>query len=160
MKRVVLAGAAALALSGCATIVKGTSQKVSFQSDPSGSNVQLSTGESCRTPCTIRFKRTQELQVVFSHPGFKDAHVAIQSKFGGAIALNLLPISLFGTVVDASNGSSRFLSPNPAHVRMAAIGSDAPAVLVDKDGKDVGPLDDRGMTMARKSPEKPATPAK
>lgn len=42
---------------GCATVVRGGSEKLIIQSSPSGAEVRLSTGQSGVTPCGIVIKR-------------------------------------------------------------------------------------------------------
>src|SRR5687768_14933831 len=122
------------ALSGCATVINGTSQNVAFDSDPHGAQVTLTNGVSCVTPCKIELKRKRDLRADFALEGYEPTYVLVQSKTGGAMAGNILAGGLIGGVVDASNGATNFLSPNPLAVRLARLGSGQEAMLLSEDG--------------------------
>lgn len=124
-----------LGLSGCATVINGTSQDFQIASEPSGADVTLTGGVNCRTPCELSLKRKDDLRADFSLDGYKSQYVYIQSRTGGAGVGNILAGGIIGGVVDASNGASNSLYPRPLHVRLAADGSDDQAELVDKKGE-------------------------
>ncbi len=44
---------------------------------------------------------------------------------------------IIGGVVDGGNGASNTLAPRPLKVRLSPIGSGKPAMLIDKDGKEL-----------------------
>lgn len=127
-----------LVLSGCATVINGTSQDVKIASEPSGADVKLTNGMSCTTPCEVNLKRRHDLRVDIAKEGYKPAYVLVQSRTGGAAAGNILLGGLIGGVVDGSNGASNHLYPNPVSVKLVPLGSDAQEVLIDKDGKETG----------------------
>lgn len=119
---------AALSLSACATVTRGTKQTFKVVSTPSEADVELSTGEKCKTPCKLKLKRKKEFTVTVSKPGYVPVKTDIQSKFTGGVALagNALIGGLIGGGVDASNGSLNSLKPNPLEVTLVA--ADATAV--------------------------------
>ncbi len=123
------------ALSGCATVINGTSQNVAFDSDPHGAQVSVTSGVSCVTPCKIELKRKHDFRADFALQGYEPTYVLVQSKTGGAVAGNILAGGLIGGVVDASNGASNFLSPNPMTVRLARLGSGQEATLLTEEGQ-------------------------
>lgn len=124
MRIVMLGGAAAAAVmvSGCATITRGTNQNFVVESTPSQANVKLSTGQTCVTPCTLRMKRKSEFAVTISKDGYQtqETHVHGVVKGGGAagVAGNVLLGGLIGAGIDASNGSMMNLKPNPLQVTL------------------------------------------
>lgn len=137
MKKIVSAvalAAASFGVTGCATIVNGTSQAVAFKSDPSGAVVKLVSGQSCTTPCQYEMKRGADSKVTYTKEGFEPVTVYIQSRTGGSTFGNILAGGVIGAVVDSSNGSSNRLYPNPVYVRLVPEGSSEQAVLLDKDG--------------------------
>ena len=121
-------------LSGCATVLNGTSQPVGFQSDPAGAEIELVTGLKCTTPCEYSMKRGDDSRVTFTKPGYEPVTVYIQSRTGGSVAGNIIAGGLIGGVVDASNGASNHLYPDPVSVRLVPAGSTEQPVLLDKDG--------------------------
>jgi hypothetical protein len=138
MKVAALAAMLPFALGACATVVSGTKQKVSFDSNAKGAKVTLTSGETCNTPCKIKVKRKYDQRADFSHEGYQPTYVLLQSRLGGSTAGNLLLGGIIGGVVDGTNGASNHLSPNPVNVRMVPVGEMGDAQLLDKKGKVVG----------------------
>ncbi len=141
MRKVFVVAAATtvvIALSGCATIVNGTSQDYQIESFPAGAKAVLSTGESCTTPCEISLKRRNDLSVSFDLSGYKSERVLVQSRTGGAGVGNILLGGVIGAGVDASNGSMNSLYPRPLRINLVAAGSSGEATLIDKDDKALG----------------------
>lgn len=131
---VVALSVSALGLGGCATVINGTSQPVEFRSDPTGAEVELVTGLTCETPCEYSMKRGDDSVVTFSKEGYRSETVYIQSRMGGATVGNLLAGGIIGGVIDGANGASNHLYPDPVSIRLVPVGSDEPAVLLDKEG--------------------------
>lgn len=137
MKKIVSAAALAAAsfgVTGCATVMNGTSQPVAFKSDPSGAIVKLALGQSCTTPCQYELKRGLDSMATYSKEGYKPASVYIQSRTGGQALGNVIAGGLIGGVIDGSNGASNHLYPNPVYVRLVAEGSSDEPMLLDKNG--------------------------
>jgi hypothetical protein len=135
MKRIyAVAATAALgfALSGCATVINGTSQDYQMESMPAGAKATLSSGETCTTPCEISLKRRNDLSVRFDLAGYKSETVLVQSRTGGAGVGNILLGGVIGAGVDAANGSMNSLYPRPLRIKLSADGSSEEAILLDK----------------------------
>ena len=138
MKRLILACAiiaSGPALGGCATIIHGVHQDVQFKSDPSSATIRLAQGGSCVTPCEIEMHRGRDSMVTYTLEGYEPASVYLQSKLNGAIAGNIIAGGLIGGVVDAANGASNSLHPNPVYIRLVAVGSGREAELLDQHGQ-------------------------
>ncbi len=113
-------------LTGCSTIIRGTSEKFTVDSIPQGANVQFSTGQSGITPFTLKVPRSQTLQVSVSKPGYKTQQITVPAEVssGGAVATaaNLFAFrdlgGLIGAAVDASDGSAMEHKPNPLVVQL------------------------------------------
>lgn len=136
--------AVSVLLSACATITRGASETFRIQSSPDAANVQLSTGQSCVTPCQLHLKRKHDFTATFSKPGYatKTENIEARVRAGGIVAGagNILIGGIPGAVVDAVNGSLNDLRPNPLVVTLepeaaAAETSDyAAAQAVDAGG--------------------------
>lgn len=113
---------AVLALCGCATITRGTTETLSIQSEPSGASVELSNGQTCTTPCSLEVKRKNEYLVYLRKDGFEPAQLTVTPKVAGSGAAGMTGNVLFGGIiglgVDAATGASKSLRPNPAHVHL------------------------------------------
>ena len=137
MKKVVLAALAvscAFATSGCATVLNGTNVDYTTETKPEGATARFTSGQECVTPCELEMKRKDDQRVDLYAEGYKPTYVLIQSKLGGSTFGNILAGGGIGAVVDGSNGASNRLYPRPLIVKLAPVGSDEEAVLLDKDG--------------------------
>ncbi|MBV9570723.1 MAG: hypothetical protein JO056_05735 [Alphaproteobacteria bacterium] len=118
MKSTAFAAVAALgiALSGCATIVDGTTQSVSVTTTPEG-------GASCAltnsqgtwyvtSPGSTTVHKTKtDLDVTCNKAGYKAGHVMAVSHFTGKTAGNLIFGGLVGAGVDAASGANFHYDP-------------------------------------------------
>ncbi|WP_135212360.1 PEGA domain-containing protein [Vitreimonas flagellata] len=131
MKNVVLATALAVAVSGCATITRGTNQDFTVESTPSGATVSTSNGFECpATPCTFRMPRKDGFTVDLTLNGYLPARETVTSNMssGGAAGMagNVLVGGLIGVGVDATSGALNDLSPNPLQVTLIPVPVEAP----------------------------------
>ena len=109
-------------LAGCATVTRGTRQTFKIDSTPNAAKVELSNGETCTTPCTLKLKRRPGFSATFSKEGYQSQTVKVDSELhGGGVAAgagNLLLGGVVGGLVDGSNGSLNSLTPNPLQVTL------------------------------------------
>lgn len=113
----------ATALSGCATLTRGTTETVVFTSEPRGAKARLSNGMVCEeTPCQFELPRRDGFSVVFSKPGYHDKEVNVGTKMpamgGVALAGNVVAGGIVGGVVDYNTGAAWEFSPNPVAVTL------------------------------------------
>lgn len=115
------------AAGGCATITRGTSEAFVVESDPPGAHVRLSTGETCRTPCTLKKKRKESFVVHIEKPGYEPVEVQVTNQVAGAgaagMAGNVILGGLIGAAVDAGSGAMLELVPNPVKVKLVPLGA-------------------------------------
>ncbi len=122
-------GVAGLVLStanGCATITRGSEEALEVKTQPPGADVQLSTGETCTTPCAIKKKRNASFTVNIRKEGFKPVSVNVnhQTAGGGAAGMagNLIFGGVIGAGVDAASGATQELVPNPIEIDLETAG--------------------------------------
>lgn len=113
---------ATLTLAGCATVVLGARQPFQIVSVPAGAHVQLSTGESCVTPCNLELPRSVAFQARVSLAGYGAQVIPVASRgsVGGAVGFlgNGVVGGIVGAGEDLESGAMRSLSPNPLRVRL------------------------------------------
>ncbi len=144
---VAMLGGASMNLGGCATVLNGTSQPVSFRSEPPGADAALINGMHCTTPCQFSMKRGHDSSVTLTLAGYEPVTVYMQSRTGGSTFGNVLAGGIIGGVIDGSNGASNHLYPNPVYIKLAPVGSREPAMLLDKDGKVISTVDEYNLTV-------------
>ena len=136
-KSLALAIVAGASLSGCATVMNGTNVDYLTETDPTGADVVFLNGLKCTSPCTLELKRGSDTRVDIKKPGYEPVYVLVQSRLAGSTFGNILAGGIIGGVVDGGNGASNTLFPRPLKVRLAPEGSGKPAMLLDKDGKEL-----------------------
>ncbi len=132
MIRVLVSVVAGLALSGCATITRGTTDQLQIVSDPSGADVRTSMGPTCITPCTLQVSRKDEFTVTVSKPGYIAENVPVKTQVAGNGAAGFAGNVLFGGIVgmgtDAYTGATLEHVPNPVTVSLRPEPTPAPVV--------------------------------
>jgi hypothetical protein len=118
--RVIFALALAAMCGGCATVVRGTTDQVGFNSTPSGAEVHTSNGLGCITPCTLTVKKNEEFIATFEKPGYQPQQVPVTRQVVGAgvasTAGNVIVGGVIGIGVDAITGAGYDHVPNPVNV--------------------------------------------
>lgn len=118
--RIVLTLALAVSCAGCATVLRGTTEGIGFNSSPSGAEVHTSNGLGCVTPCTLTIKKNEEFIATFEKQGFVPQQVPVARQVVGAgvaaTAGNIIAGGLIGIGVDAATGAGYEHVPNPVSV--------------------------------------------
>ena len=119
--------AAAAAVSGCATITRGTTDTWTVNTTPSGAAVKTSSGFACEsTPCTFRMQRKEQFDVTVTKAGYKTWTGHVTHKIAGAggagFVGNALVGGIIGAGVDVSSGAMLDLTPNPLDVKLEKDG--------------------------------------
>lgn len=103
--------AAAVMVSGCATIIKGSRQEVNFASVPSEAQFTILDNKGGQeihrgvTPQIVTLKRKKSYTVRFEKSGFKTREIPIAKGVNGWVFGNVVFGGLIGIIIDASNGS-------------------------------------------------------
>ena len=103
-------------VSGCATIVKGTTQSIPVNSDPTGAEVVVNNNVLGTTPTQIKLKRKSDHQVLIRKDGYNTTTMPVLRSVGGAVWGNVLAGGLIGWGVDATSGAQYNLSPETIFV--------------------------------------------
>src|SRR6266699_1225772 len=117
-------------ITSCGTITRGSHDKLTVLSEPSGAKVTLSSGEEGVTPTKFVKSRRDNFTVTVSKPGYIPQTVKVKSKGsatgGTAMAGNVVVggVTVVGAVagiaVDAASGAYNSLYPNPVSVHLVA----------------------------------------
>ena len=118
---------ASLAISGCATITRGTTEAFAIETTPSGAKVTTSLGLMCEpTPCVLpKVSREASFTVTIEKEGYKTGtyNVTHQMSGGGGAGMagNVILGGGIGAIVDANTGATQELVPNPIVVVLEPI---------------------------------------
>src|SRR5215470_5998701 len=96
-----------LFVSGCATVVNGTTQKIGVSSTPIGADVLVDNQQHVITPATVSLARDQSHSFVFKKEGYQDDSFVITSGTSGWVWGNVLLGGIVGGVVDFASGAAR-----------------------------------------------------
>ena len=116
MKKVlVLSAICANLVWGSATVISGSTQTVTFNSEPEGAKVLIDGVQKCKTPCSLTLKRNKYDNVTFKKDGYQTKTVPLESSFNGVA---LLSIFWDLSTTDILTGSAFEYAPNEYFVEM------------------------------------------
>ena len=92
-----------LVMGGCATIMTGTTQPITVNSEPAGATVTVA-GNRLITPGTIELSRKRDATVVVEKEGYKSQQIVLKRKLEGWAFGNILIGGLVGVIVDSISG--------------------------------------------------------
>lgn len=98
-----------LLISGCASIIHGTTQDIPIVTTPDGAIAKTGDGVECKTPCKLTLKRKQDHVIQIKKDGFEDYTVTCHHVVSGAVASDLITGGLIGWGVDALSGGQHML---------------------------------------------------
>ncbi|HSC75389.1 MAG TPA: PEGA domain-containing protein [Pseudomonadales bacterium] len=119
-KALTLAVGFTIALSGCASIVSGSKQKITIDSYPQGAEVLIAGRSSGVTPLTIDVSRTPEevKDITVKKEGYKPAQVKLTSKLNPWFWGNIVIGGVFGSSTDSSTGAKNDYEPGQYMVNL------------------------------------------
>jgi len=116
-------------LSGCATVLSGTEQKVTVTTTPSGATVKVDGSSRLTTPVDLKLARRDDHTLLISMPGYHTERVSIRKEFNPAFLGNILLGGVVGGVADYASGAAASLKPDKVDVVMKRLEpGEAPAV--------------------------------
>ena len=118
MIRMMLVSALALAVGGCSSIIEGTSQEVTVNTNPAGADCSLerqgiSIAHVNPTPGSTTIKKTKyDIMIVCKKDGFEDAKYLDHSGAAGATFGNIVLGGGIGWAIDSASGAdNKYDSP-------------------------------------------------
>ncbi len=112
---------ALLTTSGCASILDGSTQVVSFDSDPKRAKVFVNGVQVGVTPLSTQVKRSKDTIVVFKKEGYEDEQIALQTKLNTYFWGNIITGGFLGSTTDYVSGAIVEYAPNTYHVTLEPI---------------------------------------
>jgi uncharacterized protein YceK len=135
MKIVITVSAIALMLSGCATIIKGSSQEITVNTNPTAASCALNRegtkiGEVNPTPGMAKVDKTKnDITVICDKDGYQQATYMAHSDIEGATFGNIALGGLIGWGVDSATGSDNHYQ-SPINITLVPRTAQTPAPMV------------------------------
>lgn len=101
-----------LTLTSCAGIINGTSQTVSFTSEPSRANVIIDGQNRGRTPLTVKLKKNKYDNIMIKKKGYHAQSRPLEKKYDATALLNIFWDS---STTDLISGAAYEYEPNSYH---------------------------------------------
>jgi len=90
MKKILVLTVVGISLAfSSATLFSGTTQNVSFNSDPKGAKVLIDEVEKCKTPCTLTLKRGSYDNVTFKKDGYQSKTLPLEKTYNNTAFFSL-----------------------------------------------------------------------
>jgi uncharacterized protein YceK len=121
ISRALLGLALLLVLSGCATVMHGTTQDIGVSTDPAGADLLVDGAQHYKSPAMITLKRKDDHTVEISQKGYKRELVEIKGKLSWAVAGDFLAGGAIGYGIDAATGAQRRLKPEKVEVSLRPL---------------------------------------
>ncbi len=107
--------------SGCASIISGKSQEMTFTSQPDGALVTVSGREIGKTPITSRLDRAKNQSVTFQKEGFKPVTMQLTTTLNGWFWGNIVLGGLIGSTTDGLSGAVYEYAPSQYYVPLVPL---------------------------------------
>jgi len=111
-----------LSFIGCSTIMTGTTQEVSFNSNPDGARVTVGGRILGNTPFSASLKKRQGQEIEFEKEGYKPLKMELETRMNSWFWGNIVLGGFFGSTTDGVSGSVHEYSPHQYHVSLQPLG--------------------------------------
>ena len=112
----------AMVASGCATIIDGSSQPVTFNSSPNGARIYVNGMEIGTTPLTMAVKRSKTTMLLAKKNGYEDQPFVLQTKINSWFWGNILFFGgLYSSTTDYASDAMIEYSPNMYYITLNPI---------------------------------------
>ncbi len=108
--------------SGCASILKGTTQTIPINSDPPEADILVDGNFVGVTPLDVEMQRKRDHLVTIQKDDYRTGTVAVVKNIGGAVWGNILAGGVIGWGVDAATGAQYNLAPETIFIRLDPVG--------------------------------------
>ena len=129
----------AFLVASCATMVKGTSQRISISSDPPGANITLDSMPAGETPTSVELSCASQHTVKIEKAGYLPQEQTISQTTSGWLAGNIIAGGLIGVCIDAATGGMYRLTPESISATLVKAGPPASPEAINQSPPASGP---------------------
>ena len=106
-------------IQACASIITGTTQQVTFASEPEGATVTVSGRVLGKTPITVNLKKEKGQTLTFEKEGYKNVTMALTTTLNPWFWGNIVLGGLIGSTTDGISGTVHQYAPDQYMVTLA-----------------------------------------
>lgn len=106
-------------LSGCASVLKGVEQEMTFKSDPEGATVFVDGLKKGQTPLTVKLRKDEYKRVTLKKKAYQDHVILLQQRFDKIGLINIILPTGFTT--DASTGAMFAYVPGTFYINLTKL---------------------------------------
>ena len=105
-------------LSGCASIVSGQKQQLTFNSEPADATVLINGAVVGKTPMSFMVDRKADETVSFTKEGYKPQTLRLSTTLNGWFWGNIVLGGFLGSTTDAASGAMHEYAPNQYYITL------------------------------------------
>jgi hypothetical protein len=105
-------------ISGCASIVTGTDQTLTFNSEPDGAKVTVAGRVIGKTPLSVQIKKGKNQSLTFEKEGYKTYTTQLSMSMNSWFWGNIVIGGLLGSTTDGMSGAINEFSPDQYFVTL------------------------------------------
>ncbi|WP_295716941.1 PEGA domain-containing protein [uncultured Halovibrio sp.] len=105
-------------INGCATVVSGTDQTLTFDSEPEGATVTVSGRVLGKTPVSTTIDKSQNQALTFQKEGYKEHTTQLSTSVDGWFWGNIFVGGLYGSTTDGVSGAMYEYAPDQYFVTL------------------------------------------
>jgi hypothetical protein len=110
-------------MTGCASIITGSSQEMTFKSQPEEATVSVNGRILGKTPLTVRLDKKSNQAVIFEKDGYKSQTMQLETRINGWFWGNIVLGGLIGSTTDGLSGAVHEYSPIQYFVTLPPAGN-------------------------------------
>lgn len=131
-----------LLLANCATILKGTKEKVYFNSSPQEAELYINDQYAGKTPINLKLTSDKNYRFQFKKAGYENYTVDVGHSLGFGWVLIDIPLYLVPLLLDAMTGAWYYLDNTAINVSLTPTkNTKTPELPVKKEPEQAGPPD-------------------
>ncbi|MCE5194142.1 MAG: PEGA domain-containing protein [Nitrospiraceae bacterium] len=124
-----------IVLTGCASIISGSTQEVTFQSQPEGATVSVDGKPLGKTPFTTTLKKKNDQKLTFEKEGYKTETMQLTTHLNPWFFGNIIFGGLLGSTTDGLSGSIHEYVPAQYFIPLTPLDNTRLDPLTEKKNK-------------------------
>lgn len=114
----IIAASIVITITGCASIVSGTDQTLTFNSEPDGATVTVTGKKVGKTPLSVQIDKDKNQSLTFEKEGYKTYTTQLSTSMDSWFWGNILFGGVFGSTTDGMSGAINEFTPDQYFVTL------------------------------------------